>query len=91
MQNPAGPPSGRLWAGRLARHSEGEDALATAGRMPALHYQINLMANWICRDGVCVDVIKPAVGIGCGSNRILLSSGGAKLLWLKTLKNSARN
>ena len=47
----------------------------------SLIHQINFRANWICLDGVCVDVIKFALstGLPVALNMFRLSKGGAKL------------
>src|SRR6185312_2605368 len=56
-------------------------------------YQVSLSANWIWRDGLEVTSICPALPIGVpfALKRALLSTGGAKLGWLRMLKASARN
>src|ERR1700730_6253762 len=56
-------------------------------------YKINFKANCICRDGVWVDVIKPALpmGLPLESKIFRLSRGGAKFVWFRRLKNSALN
>jgi hypothetical protein len=59
---------------------------------PMLH-QISFRANWIWREGVCVDVIRPALEMGfpLWSKTVRLSVGEEKFARLNTLKNSARN
>src|ERR1700674_1910 len=57
-------------------------------------YQTIFNPNWISLPGVCVEVIWPKPGTGPPVEEIasrLPPAGGAKLVWLKRLKNSARN
>ena len=53
-------------------------------------YQRSFSPNWICRDGVEVLVIKPAVGETPAGVKVI-AFGVLKLALFKRFKNSARN
>ncbi len=55
-------------------------------------YQSSFRPNWIWRELVEVDVITPAVGDGPPVAAVYTTGFGVlKFVWLKMLKNSARN
>src|SRR5438445_11225435 len=66
---------------------------STSSHVCLANHQINFTANWICLDGVWVDVMSPALAtrFPVESKIFRLSKGGAKFGWFKMLKNSARN
>src|SRR5439155_9093622 len=66
---------------RQCGFSKSERSIGRLALMSAsLNHQINFSANWICLDGVWVEVIRPALstGLPVALNIFRLSKGGAK-------------